>query len=316
MDKIIAANRRILALDFDGVIWDTEREGYIVGQKVWREIFGRWAFCPMSLFTSGRWLARTGEEFGLILLIGERLCLEKGGPEYVKEESGLRPVSAPAAAANWERGAWPTVLAGKAAQWSCGPEPWGEEAEPFPGEVSSVNLQNYAWSDFVAQGAALKNFLAFFGRRLAYWRAQSRRQNLADWLKPQPIYPGNLEVIKQALASFDGVSICTTKDRASVEALLATVDLKMLILSKEHTFDKKVQLYILATSFGVEGEQILFVDDLLDNLLKVRPLGVQVALAGWGYNCAKSRLEAKELGIPVLKHLSEVLEFAKGRPFN
>lgn len=310
MDKIISANRRVLALDFDGVIWDTEREGYVVGQKVWREIFGRWAFCPGHIFTLGRWLARTGEEFALILLIGERLCLEAAGADCVAKVHGQKPVSAEAAAASFEEGALPALLSGKAAQWSHGPEPWTEAAACFPVDVSHINLQNYALADFVAEGSALKHFLSFFGQRLAYWRAESRRLNLADWLKPQHIYEGNVETIKKALTIFDGVSICTTKDKASVEALLSTVNLRMLILSKEHTFDKKLQLYILAASFGVEPEQILFVDDLLDNLLKVRSLGVNVALAGWGYNCAQSRAKAEELGIPVFKHLSEALNFA------
>lgn len=310
MDKIITANRRVLALDFDGVIWDTECEGYVVGQKVWREIFGRWAFCPMHIFTSGRWLARTGEEFALILLIGERLCLEAAEAEYVTKTSGLKPISAEAMAASFEYGALPAILAGKAEQWSQGAEPWTKEAASFPVEVSHINLQNYIWSDFINEGNSLKHFLTFFGKRLAYWRAESRRQNMASWLEPQHIYKGNLETIQKALAIFDGVSICTTKDKASVEALLSTVGLKMLILSKEYTFDKKLQLYILAASFGVEPEQILFVDDLLDNLLKVRPQGVNVALAGWGYNCAQSRAEAKKLDIPVLNHLSEALDFA------
>ena len=309
MDKIIAANKRVLALDFDGVIWNTECEGYVVGQKVWREIFGRWAFCPMHIFTSGRWLARTGEEFALILLIGERLCLKQAESEYVVKASGQKPISAEAMAANFEEGTLPAILSGRAKLWSQGPEPWTEKAT-FPIEFSHISLQDYAWPDFINEGSSLKHFLAFFGKRLAYWRAESRRQNLASWLKPQHIYKGNLETIKQALSIFDGVSICTTKDKASVEALLSTVGLKMLILSKECTFDKKLQLYILATSFGVEPEQILFVDDLLDNLLRVRSLGVKVALAGWGYNCAQSRAEAKKLGIPVLKHLSEALDFA------
>ncbi len=311
MDKIIAANRRVLALDFDGVIWDTEREGYVIGQKVWREIFGRWAFCPMHIFTLGRWLARTGEEFGLILRIGERLCLEAAGSEFVINKSGQMPVvSTEAEAVGFEAEALPAILAGKAAEWSGGPEPWSKAAIPFPIEVGHIDLQNYVWADFIAEGAKLNRFLSFFGQRLACRRAESRRQNMADWLKLQRIYPGNLEIIRQALACFDGVSVCTTKDKASVEALLSTVGLKMLILSKEHTFNKNLQLYILAASFGVEPEQILFVDDLLDNLLKVRSSGVKVALAGWGYNCAQSRLEAQQLGIPVFKQLSEVLDFA------
>lgn len=312
MDKIIASNRRVLALDFDGVIWDTEREGYVVGQKVWREIFGRWAFCPMSVFTLGRWLARTGEEFGLILRIGERLCLEAASKQgYVKAKSYQELTSTEAQQANFEVEAFPQKLSGRILEWAQGPEPWLQSAADFPINVNCVDLQTYSWPSFIAEGADVRRFLSFFGRRLAYLRAESRRQDLAAWLKPQQIYPGNLEVLRQAFTRFDGVSICTTKDKASVEALLDTVGLKMLILSKEHTFDKKIQLYILSASFGVEPKQILFVDDLLDNLLKVSSLGVNVALAGWGYNCAQSRAEAKQMGIPVFKHLEEALSFAR-----
>ncbi|MGM9991848.1 MAG: HAD family hydrolase [Candidatus Bruticola sp.] len=308
MDKILASNRRILALDFDGVLWDTQREGYIVAQKVWQEIFGRWAFCPMELFLSGRWLANSGEEFGLLLLLGERLCLQEAGV-FDKQAEREKIVSSKAERASFESLAVPQKLQGHLREWSEGAEPWQESSDKFPVNVSPISLSSYSLSKFVCDGEQLRCFLSYFGRRLAWLRAECRRSNLQEWLSWQNFYPGTPEIINQALAKFDGLAVCTTKDKASVEALLKTAGLKMLVISKEYTFDKHLQLYILAASFGVEPSQILFVDDLLKNLLRVRPLGVHTALADWGYNNLQARAEAAKLNIPSFSSLAEVLNF-------
>ncbi|MGM9998860.1 MAG: HAD family hydrolase [Candidatus Bruticola sp.] len=308
MDKILASHRRILALDFDGVIWDTQREGYIVAQKVWQEIFGRWALCPLPLFLSGRWLANSGEEFGLLLYLGESLCLQALG-SFDRQAKRERVVSSEAVQVGFESLALPQILRGSLLEWSKGSEPWQEQSGCFPAELSSLSLSDYSLSDFVGKKEQLSRFLSYFGRRLAYHRAECHRSNLREWLSWQNIYPGTVEVINRAFAKFDGLAVCTTKDKASVEALLRTVGLKILVLSKEYTFDKHLQLYILAASFGVEPNQILFVDDLLDNLLRVRSLGVHTALAGWGYNCRRSREEATRFNIPVFSNLSEVLNY-------
>jgi hypothetical protein len=44
---------------------------------------------------------------------------------------------------------------------------------------------------------------------------------------------------------------------------------------------------------------ITFVDDKLNHLEKVRPLGVRPVLATWGYNTPREHRLARERGIPI-----------------
>ncbi|MBQ7528609.1 HAD family hydrolase [bacterium] len=224
---------RALALDFDGVVWDTQREGYYLSCLVWQKLWGISPACSLETFLSGRWLARSGEEFSLIVLLGELYS----------------------------------------------------------------DLSNFSLVDFDYLSRRLDKFVKLFGRTLANLRLQMHGDNLKQWLAWQNIFPGVREFLaKNSLP----VGICTTKDRASVDALLGTEGIKLPIWSKEDSFDKCRQLELFSQHWQVELGQILFVDDLLDNLLHVQNTGVKLALAGWGYNRLDSRQQALKLGIPVL----------------
>lgn len=322
-------DRRILALDFDGVIWDTQREGYVMGQKVWRSLFGRWAFCPMELFLSGRWLARTGGEFGLLLRIGEELCLKLAAADTgaVEKIGGGRLNNMPASELFSERGGTPGIAGSGAAAflavsagegvsasagcseavsgWCRGEEPWNCDPDAFPAGISDLSLQDYSMDAFKECVRGSSGFLEDFGRRLAEERALAQTGSLEEWLRWQNIYPETADTVQELGRIFCGMGICTTKDCRSVAVLLQTAGIKLPILAKEYSPDKRVQLRTLAASFGAEVRHVLFVDDVLDNLLHVRSTGVQTALAGWGYNNETSRIKAAEMGIPVLASLKE-----------
>lgn len=59
----------LLALDFDGVIWDSVGECYHTALRTWRRLGHPEIEAPEATFRSGRWLVRTGGDFGLILEI-------------------------------------------------------------------------------------------------------------------------------------------------------------------------------------------------------------------------------------------------------
>ena len=62
----------LLALDFDGVIWDSVGECYRTAQRAWAALEGAPAPVPEEAFRRGRWMVQAGGEFGLVL----RLLLE------------------------------------------------------------------------------------------------------------------------------------------------------------------------------------------------------------------------------------------------
>lgn len=59
--------KRVLALDFDGVIWDSVGECFVMARRVYTEMYGLPCSDLEAPFRRGRWLARTGGDFLLIL---------------------------------------------------------------------------------------------------------------------------------------------------------------------------------------------------------------------------------------------------------
>jgi len=57
----------ILALDFDGVLWDSAGECFFTARKAWEALEGPLPPISEAAFRRGRWLVRTGAEFGLVL---------------------------------------------------------------------------------------------------------------------------------------------------------------------------------------------------------------------------------------------------------
>ncbi|MBQ7503583.1 HAD family hydrolase [bacterium] len=243
---------KVLALDFDGVIWNTQRESYHVSQIVWEEMFGRRALCSEQTFLSGRWLARAGEEFALIMLLAEEMRKKEPGRE-------------------------------------------------------SFDLSSFSLSEFTRRAEENGGLLSSFGKNLADMRIKMRESDLRRWLGWQNIYAGIKDAVDSARARGIGIAVCTTKDKSSAEALLDTVGLKLPIWGKECSLDKRITLQKLIAGFQAEASEVLFVDDLLNNLLHVRPLGTNLAMASWGYNVEASRREARRLGIEVLNSPREIV---------
>jgi phosphoglycolate phosphatase-like HAD superfamily hydrolase len=59
--------KRVLALDFDGVIWDSVGECFVMARRVYTEMYGLPCSDLEAAFRRGRWLVRTGGDFLLIL---------------------------------------------------------------------------------------------------------------------------------------------------------------------------------------------------------------------------------------------------------
>jgi phosphoglycolate phosphatase-like HAD superfamily hydrolase len=100
------------------------------------------------------------------------------------------------------------------------------------------------------------------------------------------------------------LAIATAKDRASVEALLALYGIDDLfpaerLLDKESGVGKQAHLGVLRERLGIPFQRITFVDDKVNHLDAVAPLGVRCVLAGWGYNGPREEQLARSRGYPV-----------------
>ncbi|HEY3997772.1 MAG TPA: hypothetical protein VGO93_02825 [Candidatus Xenobia bacterium] len=57
----------ILALDFDGVVWDSVGESFQVASKAWAKLHGPVPVGAEAGFRAGRWLVRTGHDFYMLM---------------------------------------------------------------------------------------------------------------------------------------------------------------------------------------------------------------------------------------------------------
>lgn len=225
-----------LALDFDGVVWDSVGECYVTARRTWHALYGELLGESEQAFRSGRWLARVGSDFGLLLQLAQD---------------------------HHDLSAFPRE------QWEA-----LKESQPDKSRFEQ----------------------AFYREREA-----ARTRDFAAWAALQGPYHGFLEELPALRERFGEPAIATTKDAASVHALLDPLGIALTVLGREFSTDKRQQIAHLCQDWQVRPDQVWFVDDLLDNLRPVRETGARVALAAWGYNTPDERAEAASAGIPVLE---------------
>lgn len=131
------------------------------------------------------------------------------------------------------------------------------------------------------------------------WAARSPR----EWRELMPPYEGLVKLLRRRRR--DAIyAIATAKDRASVDVLLAEHGLDELfapelILDNASGPDKSAHLGALGGRLALPAAELTFVDDKVNHLDSVAPLGVRCALAAWGYNGPREHRLARERGYAV-----------------
>jgi FMN phosphatase YigB (HAD superfamily) len=184
--------------------------------------------------------------------------------------------------------------------------PLGNRAEDFG--VSLRALDNHleltdqgAYDTFYS--AIDAEWLTSFHRRFYEQRDLARAFDTQGWLDLHAPYPAFLEILCRRAAEAR-YALATAKDRPSAELLLAHLGVgdlfaPELVLDKETGVSKTAHLTALHGLLGVPFDEITFVDDKLNHLEKVVPLGVRPVLAGWGFNTPREHALAAERGIAV-----------------
>lgn len=228
----------ILALDFDGVIWDSVGECFVVARRTYQHLYGLPVADLERTFRSGRWLVNTGGDFLLVLQLAS--------------------------------------------------------ADP------DGDLTTFPRERFEQLRVERKDEVETFAKEFYALREKLRDGHWAEWASYQHAYPNFLEQLKQVIPMFSELVVCTTKDTRSAAMLLESVGLKPEIWGREHGVDKHAQIEDLCRRRGVQGSDVVFLDDLIQNLDSVRPTGARCGLAAWGYNTPDERRRAAAAGYPVL----------------
>jgi phosphoglycolate phosphatase-like HAD superfamily hydrolase len=146
-------------------------------------------------------------------------------------------------------------------------------------------------------------WLETFHRLFYEQREQLRCHDPSAWYSLHRPYPGIIELLR-SLRSTTTLAVATAKDRRSVELLLARFGASdifddELILDKEAGVDKVNHLQALSQRTAVRCSDMTFIDDKVNHLRKVAPLGVRPVLAAWGYNSPREHAIARSLGFAI-----------------
>jgi phosphoglycolate phosphatase-like HAD superfamily hydrolase len=134
-------------------------------------------------------------------------------------------------------------------------------------------------------------------------RAQWATADPAGWLSAMAPYPRFVEVLRRRGGELN-LAIATSKDRRSARELLVHYGVADLfpehrVLDKETGVSKRSHLELLRDEFGTRFEDMTFVDDKVNHLVDVAPLGVRCVLAAWGYNGEREHVLARARGFVV-----------------
>ncbi len=156
-------------------------------------------------------------------------------------------------------------------------------------------------------------WLEAFHERFYRERARLAEADPEAWLDGMRPYAEVVSALP-GLSQRVTLAIATAKDRRTVRTVLDHYGLGPLfpeerVLDKETGKDKSRHLTALAERTGTRFEAIAFIDDKLNHLDAVAPLGVRCGLAAWGYNGEREHALARERGFRVCRpeDLSQLL---------
>lgn len=255
----------VLALDFDGVLCDSIRETFATALATYA------AFAPDS-----RMVARIDSRLGSWPWARAEIDAD---PDFARFEQLV---------------------------------PLGNRAEDFGVALLAMDREveladQNAYDAFYA--SLEPEWLKRFHERFYASRSSLRQISAEGWLDLHSDYPRFSAVLAE-IAGETTLAVATAKDAASLGVLLERFGLARLFptelrFDKETGVQKTEHLGRLAERLAIPFASITFVDDKVNHLTKVAPLGVRPVLAGWGHNTIREHETARALGFAVA-HLDDV----------
>lgn len=184
--------------------------------------------------------------------------------------------------------------------------PLGNRAEDYATALAAIEagreLPDQGAYDAFKAGVG-EAFLRDFHRRFYEEREAWAGADPEGWRARMAVYPGLAGILRRR-GGETLLAIATSKDRRSVRRLLEGYGLADLfpegrVLDKEAGVSKRTHLERLSSDLGVPPAEITFVDDKVNHLETVAPLGVRCVLAAWGYNGERERRIARREGFLV-----------------
>ncbi|MBN2601898.1 MAG: HAD hydrolase-like protein [Candidatus Marinimicrobia bacterium] len=140
--------------------------------------------------------------------------------------------------------------------------------------------------------------------RMLFYRERARfiKEDLSGWMKLNPFYPG----VQQFLEGYHPKSrllIITSKLKENIQTIFQARSVYFPdgnIYSANQKASKFQIIEKVLDKNHINGENFHFIEDQVDTLIRIKPLGINCYLAGWGYNNAEQVNRARNAGIPIL----------------
>lgn len=247
---------RGLILDFDGVVVDSAPEAYLVARRTYADV----------------------------------------GPAVPVDEALPDPGAISAETL-------PDVLADPAYGRFMDLMPLGNRAEDFAAVLSIVErgVPVAGQADYDRERARLSDdYAQAYHARFYEIRRGFQGDHPEEWRALQPPYEDFGELLRRRSGDVT-LAIATAKDRRSVGLLLAHHGLGDLfpddrLMDKDTGRSKEAHLRRLQQALDVSFADLTFVEDKVNHLDSVAPLGVRCVLAAWGYNGPREHALARERG--------------------
>ncbi len=181
--------------------------------------------------------------------------------------------------------------------------PLGNRAEDYAVALAALD-SGTAIPDQSAYDVCKEGFdpswLRAFHKRFYRVRAALSDADPAGWRRLTGPYAAVVQLLRRRASEVE-LAIATSKDRRSVGLLLQVYGVEDLfpqdrVLDKEAGVSKVAHFEHLRARFDFEYSEMTFLDDKVNHLDAVAPLGVRCALATWGYNSPREHDLAEQRG--------------------
>jgi len=133
-------------------------------------------------------------------------------------------------------------------------------------------------------------------------RAITREKYPKQWVAMNPLYSGVADVLRVSLREHE-TFIASTKDKDSIHQILQENGVavpRSRIFGNELGGDKRAHLSRVIRAARATPDSVSFIDDNPRHLRRVRPLGVRLYLATWGYIGPEGREAAERIDANLL----------------
>jgi len=168
-------------------------------------------------------------------------------------------------------------------------------------ENPHIDFLSVSLEDFLLWREKLRVKGDIFFKRFFAERIKLQEENPDFWISLQGPYPGMIEELWKIKNTFQDIVICSNKDKRSIEMLLGKYGFSCDIYSREYSTYKPEQIKKLCQDRNISYDKIIFIDDMTENLLDLRKIGINVTMTSWGYNSKEDQKKMAHKGIMIIK---------------